>query len=471
MSIRASIFSAFITLAICILAVVLGSQAKAQTDGTLPPGSPIALASGGLTTCVLKTGGKVYCWGDNSYAQLGNGFGNYQIGKGIGNFWSDTAYPVLLDSSLMEGDITPLSGAIAITVGNQHACALLYDGRVMCWGSNAHGQLGDGLIGGAPGQAGALFVVGLGGPGSIAGLTSPRAVQNPLRQTIFATAISAGATHTCALLNTKQIVCWGDNSYGQAGQPNLQGVPQALAIPTLVSLNVPSMPYVDGTLATGVASGVFSTCILTNRWGGLPMCWGNDWMGALGRSETFQTEVPAELPNFSVPQLTDTDGGIVRIVSSPTAYDSCVLSGLGRAFCWGDNTNGQLANGTSGNISAQPIFSATGASVVAIGESNACAILSGRLQCWGANFYGQLGFEDPESLYSIIYGPTWVPIASGVVDVSIGTGFVCAILNYSSVECWGSNMHGALGRGYDSLGIRLIVPASSIPAPVKFAEW
>jgi alpha-tubulin suppressor-like RCC1 family protein len=145
------------------------------------------VALGDAHTCALLDGGDVKCWGLNTYGQLGLG---------------DTNNRGLLPAEL--GDALPVvplgQPAQAITAGRNYACALLEDGSVKCWGRNDSGQLGLGHtndIGDAPGEVAALTGVDLG-----TGRT--------------ATAIDGGS-HTCAILDTGALKCWGENGSGQLG--------------------------------------------------------------------------------------------------------------------------------------------------------------------------------------------------------------------------------------------------------------
>lgn len=146
------------------------------------------VATGLLFTCALLDDQTVKCWGTNSDGQLGQGD---TMARG-------------LDASTMGDALAPIplgQPAIAITVGFSHACAILADHSVKCWGANDGGQLGIGstaAVGDQPGEVAALAAVDLG-----AGRT--------------AVAIDAG-THTCVVLDNGAVKCWGRNSYGELGQ-------------------------------------------------------------------------------------------------------------------------------------------------------------------------------------------------------------------------------------------------------------
>jgi len=150
-----------------------------------------AISAGGFHTCALLSSGAVKCWGFNHYGQLGLGRGN---SRGDEDGEMGAALPVV--------DLGSGVTVTAISAGRFHTCALLSSGAVKCWGDNAYGQLGFGDMnsrGDEDGEMGAaLPVVDLG-----SGVT--------------VTAISAGGYHTCALLSSGAVKCWGDNANGQLG--------------------------------------------------------------------------------------------------------------------------------------------------------------------------------------------------------------------------------------------------------------
>jgi alpha-tubulin suppressor-like RCC1 family protein len=147
-----------------------------------------SVATGSLFSCALLDDQSVKCWGANSNGELGQG---------------DTTTRGL-DASTMGDLLAPVplgQPAIAITAGVSHACAILADHSVKCWGANDGGQLGIGstaAIGDQPGELAALVAVDLG-----AGRT--------------AVAIDAGS-HTCVVLDNGAVKCWGNNTYGELGQ-------------------------------------------------------------------------------------------------------------------------------------------------------------------------------------------------------------------------------------------------------------
>ncbi|HUK57575.1 MAG TPA: hypothetical protein VLY20_13065 [Nitrospiria bacterium] len=141
----------------------------------------VSTAAGAEHSCAVQEDGRLLCWGDNHYGQLGLGSQEQQ---------SFPPRPV------------PISGkARAVAAGRRHTCALLRDGTVECWGKGFEGQLGDGR--GKDSLTPVRVVVPAPGGGTV-----------PLGK---ATGITAGSRHTCALLESREVFCWGSNSLGQLG--------------------------------------------------------------------------------------------------------------------------------------------------------------------------------------------------------------------------------------------------------------
>ena len=132
-----------------------------------------SVAAGEEYACALLSGGTVYCWGNNTYGQLGN-----------------TSIALGTPNAVQVNGVTT---ATAITAGENFACALLSGGIVQCWGDNGAGQLGNG----GAANMGIQFP-------SVTGITN-------------AIAVAAGSVHACALLADHTVRCWGDNAQGQLG--------------------------------------------------------------------------------------------------------------------------------------------------------------------------------------------------------------------------------------------------------------
>jgi alpha-tubulin suppressor-like RCC1 family protein len=187
------------------------------------------------------TGGGVRCWGYNAYGQLGNGTA------------ANSDSPPANDM---------LTGVQAISAGFSHTCALMQNGTVQCWGFDGMGQLGDG------------------DSSTIVSTPTHVLAPNLSDELTNVQAIAAGAYHTCALMNTGGVRCWGSNDYGQLGDG------------TRTSRATPS----DSDALTGVqaiAAGYHHTCALMKT--GSVRCWGYNYSGELGDNPMSYRPVPAPI--------------------------------------------------------------------------------------------------------------------------------------------------------------------------------
>jgi alpha-tubulin suppressor-like RCC1 family protein len=261
---------------------------------------------GGYSACAVLSDGTVQCWGNDSTGQLGQGLSTDDSGFAPP---SQSPWPMA---------VTGLTGATAVSVGSDFignggfACALLSEGTVKCWGVNDFGQLGNGTT---TDSSTPVAVLGLSG----------------------VTAISAGLDFACALLSDGTVRCWGSNADGQLGNG-----------------------------ATGPES-----CCLFNLSDG----------GCLDGIRSCAT-TPV------------TVNGLTGVTAISTGNSACALLSDGTAQCWGDNSAGELGIGTTAGPDTTPVTVSGLASVTAIsaGAYSGCAVLSdGRVRCWGDDTAGQLG--------------------------------------------------------------------------------
>jgi alpha-tubulin suppressor-like RCC1 family protein len=365
-----------VATAVIVVLAAAGSSASGSSSGA---SSTAAIAAGYEHTCAILAGA-AKCWGDNVFGQLGDGTDARERSRpvavsglesgvraiAVGTFyscalasngavkcWGDDEDGQLGDGTKTSRS-TPVavsglaSGVQAIATGDDHTCALLSSGAVECWGANFSGELGDGT------KTSRLR------PVAVSGLAS--GVQ----------AIATGRDHTCALLSSGGVECWGRNDYGQLGD----GTKTSRLTPAAVS-----------GLASGVqaiAAGAHHTCALL-RSGGVE-CWGENDDGELGDGTT--THRPRPVPTTGLP------AGVQAIAAGADAYHTCALLSGGRAMCWGDNDHGQLGDGTTRNRTAPVAVSGleSGVQAIAAGDFHTCALLSaGGFKCLGRNNAGQLG--------------------------------------------------------------------------------
>jgi RHS repeat-associated protein len=286
----------------------------------------MAVAAGGYHTCAMTNTGTVKCWGNNYFGQLGNGT------------TINSTTPVTVSGLT--------SGMIAVAAGALHTCALTNTGAVKCWGYNNRGQLGNGTT------------IDSSTPVVVSGLTSG------------VIAVTAGGYHTCALINTGAVKCWGYNVYGQLGNGATINSSTPVAVSGLTS----------GVIA--IETGILHTCALTST--GAVKCWGYNYSGQLGNGTKNNSSIPVEVSGLV--------SGVMAIATGVS--HTCALTNTGAVKCWGLNNYGQLGDGTYYNSSTPIVVSglASGVTVVAGGDSHTCALTSsGMVQCWGRNTAGQAG--------------------------------------------------------------------------------
>jgi alpha-tubulin suppressor-like RCC1 family protein len=380
------------TVVLALLGVWLPLQPLAAQDLALLRGV-VEVAAGSGHTCVLTDAGGVKCWGRNEAGQLGD------IGPGE-LFYGDRLTAV---------DVAGLNaGVTAVTAGGGHACALTSGGGVKCWGANDAGQLGIGTTNFTRTS-----------PSDVVGLTSG------------VIAISAGGRHTCAVMATRAVKCWGANADGQLGD----GTTTNSSLPVDVS-------GLGGSVAK-LSAGSNHTCVVTT--GGAAQCWGRNDTAQLGDGTMVDKLLPTTVT------------GLGAGVGSITAGDdfSCAVTTAGAARCWGRNTFGQIGDGTNTLRTTATAVSGlgSGVSMLDAGVYHACAVSSdGAVRCWGWNASGQVGNGGASNFTLPTATPTLVSSVGGnVAAVAAGSEHSCARMSDSSVKCWGSSASGKLGDGTKGL--------------------
>jgi cysteine-rich repeat protein len=409
---------------------------EACDDWNLAPGDgcsetcswePVDIDTGGFFTCALGANGRVKCWGQNQYGQLG-----------VPTLWKpegDT--PDEMGDALTSAELGPGLTARALTLGGAHACVLLDDGAIKCWGSNGAGQLGLGDTedrGGLPGQMGsALPTLNL-GTGRLA------------------LAVTAGFQHTCALLDDGSVKCWGWNLGGQLG------LGDTLTRGTAAGEMGDALPTVElgtGRSAKLITAGHQHTCALLDD--DSLKCWG--W-GILGLEDQ---EPRGDGPGEMGDALPTVKLGSNRFATAVVAGDghTCALLDDLSVKCWGQGGNigqpfsrGQATGQMGDNLPALDLGPGRSALAISAAASHTCAVLDDRtVKCWGRNGSGQLGLGDQEDRgdFPGEMGDALpaVDLGSGqaVRTVATGTAHSCAVLDNNRVKCWGLNDHGQLGLG------------------------
>lgn len=345
-----------------------------------------------------------------------------------------------------------------IVLGTYHTCGLDPLGFLYCWGAGVSGQLGYGEFGATANIGETMDRL----PSLIGPVGTPNGEVVPLRYVISA---ALGTDHTCALLNTGDVLCWGSHTegqlgYGDLGDANVDAERPKLAAP------LADRPVNIGGKAVQIASFGTHTCVLLDN--GKVRCWGESNDGALGYPvyEPGPGMPPDPLlivgDNETPADVGDVDVGGLVVQLSVGSQHTCVVLDDGNARCWGNGDSGRLGYGSIDSVGDQEVPAAagnlnTGGTVVqmAAGGSHTCALMEGgTVRCWGRASEGQLGYgtklfngdellgnepgETPAEIDDVDVGGT-------VVQIAAGGQHTCALLDTGNVRCWGDAARGALG--------------------------
>ena len=306
------------------------------------------VSAGDVHTCAIKTTGRLYCWGSGFLGRLGNGANQ------------DHPAPVQV-----AGQTTDWA---SVSVGGSTTCGTRTNGRLYCWGGDRRGVNGDG--------------------GGIASTNVPTEVAGGADDW---ESVSVGFEHACARRATDQVLCWGDDVYGEVGN----GAPTGSfhTAPVAVSGN--------GTDWASLTTSNQHTC--ATKTSGRLFCWGRgiDW--ALGNPGQ-------DWADFSSPN--EVVGASTNWARPATGYrHSCAIRTTGRLFCWGSPKRAALGQ-VRQFVQPTPLLVPGGFtdwSSVTAGMWSTCALrTNGVLYCWGNNEFGQAGVA---STARKIVGPTRVALS------------------------------------------------------------
>ncbi|MGI6484634.1 MAG: fibronectin type III domain-containing protein [Candidatus Dojkabacteria bacterium] len=307
---------------------------------------------GDYFVCALGTDGEVYCWGRNSYGQLGNGT------NGSGN---DSSTPVKVLKGARQDGVTFKS----ISSGYQFACAVGSDDKGYCWGRNTEGQLGNDNMG-VDSNTPVEVSPGARGPG-----------------VTFSSIVAAGAT-VCSLGSDNNGYCWGQNNYGQLGNGNTG---TSSDVPDIVDKGVRP----TGVTFTDINTGGHNSCGLGSN--SQVYCWGWNTYGQLGNGLNNDSNTPV-----LVAQGDRTAGVTFKSIAVGGNF-SCAIGSNDSGYCWGLNNYGQLGYGNAGTNYNVPKLVEQGErpsgvtfTSLTANPNLGCGVGSNGLgYCWGYNNVGQLG--------------------------------------------------------------------------------
>lgn len=357
--------------------------------------------------------------------------------------------------------------ATEISSGLWQVCAIMSE-EVWCNGGNNHGQMGNGRVEPLPPAEGSALYL---------------APQKIIRQTGVLAGrkdkiVLSGHGRACVVTTDNQIFCWGLRSYGSLGTGSTEGGYQTLPIQVAKPANMTGP-------VTGITSSYHSMCAISS---GDVWCWGRNDKGQIGDGTSTQRNVPVRLSTIG----TTAGKPVTDIVSAPYSSSFCAVA-AGDVYCWGENTYGQLGDGTttqrnvptpvlkqSGKLAGKTVSKVVyayaprvfdGAVDTADGTggtcttsnrdcyrgSHSCALTTdGQMFCWGSNTYGQMG----QGSWSITPQLTPIKVAgalNGKVVRDIATAYQtpCALTTEASsgnrFYCWGGNRQGAGGFGHTKM--------------------
>ena len=363
--------------------VVPDSGPSGKLDGPSASGAPFALVAAGVhSTCAIRSDTSLWCWGSNTYGQLRL--------SGTSN-------------RLVPTEVSGTSWAM-VACGQTDACSIRTDGTLTCWGNNGSGQLGAATTAAEPRTEVA------GGPWQ---------------------GIAPGAYQSCGIQADGTLWCWGDNTNGQLGT----GDTVATSVPTEIT----------GGSWSQVSTSYYHTC--ATKLDGTLWCWGINANLELADSSVGFRMVPGQVSGSDWTQVVT---GL---------YHTCAIKSDKSLWCWGGNTAGQLGNssapilaqGSQGGVSI-PLQVAGVWKSISSGLAHTCGIMNDlSLWCWGDNSSGQLGdgtqISASAPVAAVAPGQAWA-------SVSAGSAHTCALATDGTIWCWGSNSDGQLGTG--SAGSRLL---------------
>lgn len=366
------------------------------------------IAAGGYSSCTILGDGNAKCWGQNSSGQLG------VAAFSLTAHGDEAGEGPVTNTTIDLPDVTLTIDSLSI--GTQHACAILNDKNLYCWGEGQNGQTGLGINTDVSSMTkvdlsdAAVAEVSAGGQLTCArlanntvkcwgrnssgelGLGTADAGQNTPTTAVNFTGvdlarITTGAAHACALLANNTVMCWGDNSSGQLGDSDGGN-----------DSNVPSSVTLPGGTVRDIDSGNLFSCVIIDS---NVYCWGENGSGQLGNNDGTNTDLDV------LTAALDIDGSTPKKLALGGEH-ACVLTTVGTVYCWGESDAGQTGqNDTTDDLAPLIVdFGAYTVTDISAGNDHTCVALlpdnagdtERPIRCWGEGGVGQLGLEDTSDL-------------------------------------------------------------------------
>lgn len=282
-----------------------------------------SIACGMLHTCVVTAEGTMSCWGNNAYGGLGDGTEKNRFEP---------------------GPVVGLGQVAEIGVDYARTCARTPTGDVYCWGDSEFGKAGDGRL---PDNVG-------------------REKTKPGKAILAGAAtLSVGSAHACSAMPDGRVSCWGQNTSGACGQPvATRYVPRPVFVPKLSNVAM-------------VRAGAQATCTIDRQ--GKVACFGHAGTGLLGPNGPS-----GDVASSSTPVTIPLPWPAVEIAIGGSTH-ACARLARGEVACWGQNDHGQLGDGTTKESRAPLLVRGLPgpATALSLGLEKSCALVDGRVLCWG----------------------------------------------------------------------------------------
>jgi alpha-tubulin suppressor-like RCC1 family protein len=376
------------------------------------------VSAGSTSTCAQKTDNGIYCWGDGTYGQLGNG---------VSTAITSSPIAATATSGLDLANISSFTG-------NEGFCVRNALGDMRCWGASEYQQLGNNANASGPVKVNTSNLTG----------------------TKKFTKLSAGYYHVCGIGTDAQIYCWGGGYNGQVGVGSNGEFSKPVAVDTS------SLPA--GLTFTDIRAGYYHACAIASN--SNMYCWGYNGDGELGNNSTTDSGVPVLV------DTTDMTGSKIFSSFDTAKFHSCGIATDQTAYCWGWGSDRALGNGgTARKLRPYPVNTAGIAgsksfTQISTGARSTCAVMAdGEAYCWGTSnpvmaTAAGTTTANPSKLLktNIVSGSTTIS------SIGVGEAHGCFMTSDFGIYCFGYNAVGQLGNGTTTNSVLAINVTSSFPA-------